>query len=296
MHTNYSRPKLPISVASGAFGTLFYERLRKSGVTVQLSDNLDLLSTEYGDISLGIHLDYIMAGARIIKTPTFSAQRRSQAKFGTDHLVRNINIEACRIARQAVEKSGKKNIRIAGVIGPTNISLSRNNTLPRLLRYDYSEQIDALMEGGAEILLIESVYDMRNGEEAVYAALDYFCKHGVEVPVILSAVTDERGKLASGHMLYQSPIKDDICAWGLNCFSPYTAHMYSAIERLRDTAPLAISLMPNAGFPTVNGNYPIAPQEFAESLEPYISNRIVDIVGGCCGTTPKHIYEISKLL
>lgn len=281
---------------SGSFYTPFCKRMKECGTVVKPTDNIDLIATQHEDISSAIHQDYLAAGARLIKTPTLYAQHISQAHFQTDHLIRDINTDAYRITRRAIGDSPDRGTRLVGVIGTTHLSITRGNISPTTLHLSYSTQVETLLYEGVDVFLIDNVTDLRNGEEAVYAILEAFNRSGIKKPIILSAVTDERGKLPSGHMLHLTPVKEDISAWGIVCPSAQIAHMYGTIDRLHEAAPIAVALTPNATITTYGSTYTTPPKAYTEALIPYVANGFVDIIGGGEGTTPEYIQEVAKLL
>ena len=269
--------------------------------------NNDLLCLTRPDIIADIHRRYVDAGADIITTNTFNAQRISLADYGCEHLVRDINRAAVRIARQA------KAPFVVASIGPTNKSLSMSpdisNPALRAITFNelvgaYLEQMTALLEAGVDALLIETVFDTLNAKAALYAADEAMRQTGINVPLMLSAtISDRAGRLLSGQTLeafFISVAHAPLLCIGLNCsfgateMLPHLRELRAIVNRhnARARVPIYISAHPNAGLPNQLGQYDETPTLMAEHIRPFITEGLVDIVGGCCGTTDEHIREV----
>ena len=272
--------------------------------------NNDLLCLTRPDIIADIHRRYIAAGADIISTNTFNAQRISLADYGCEHLVREINRAAVRIARQANAPF------VAASIGPTNKSLSMSpdisNPALRAISFDelvsaYLEQMTALLEEGVDAFLIETVFDTLNAKAALYAADEAIQKTGTNVPLMLSAtISDRAGRLLSGQTLeafFLSVSHAPLLSIGLNCsfgaveMLPHLRVLRTLVDKHNTHArePIYISAHPNAGLPNQLGQYDERPALMAEHIRPFITEGLVDIIGGCCGTTDEHIRQIRNL-
>ncbi len=290
----------------------------------QQTGNNDLLCLTRPDVIADIHRRYLEAGADIITTNTFNAQRISLADYGCEHLVRDINLAAVRIARescaQAVSNSDGSASGtgpfIVGSVGPTNKSLSMSPDISdpalRAITFDelvgaYTEQMTALIEGGVDALLIETVFDTLNAKAALYAADSAMNATGRSVPLMLSAtVSDRAGRLLSGQTLeafFISVSHAPLLSIGLNC-SFGAEDMLPHLRELRRIADayntcarehIYISAYPNAGLPNQMGEYDETPELMASHVRPFIEEGLADIIGGCCGTTDEHIRELKKL-
>src|SRR3954469_1934875 len=262
--------------------------------------NNDLLNLTRPDVVGEIAGNFAAAGAEILATNTFNANRISQADYAAEHLVREINVEAARIIRAAADSDGRKRW-VAGAIGPTNktLSLSPNVNDPGYREVDfdtvsdvYVEQIEALIEGGAEIVLIETVCDTLNAKAAIHAAR----RVGRDLPIMLSmTITDLSGRNLSGHSIesfwasvrHAAPV-----TIGLNC-SFGAAQLRAHIAALSPLADTLVMAYPNAGLPNDLGEYDEGAAETAAQVREWAEQGIVNIVGGCCGTTPEHIAAIA---
>ena len=304
-----------ILVIDGAMGTMIqrhkleeadYRGERFKDWPSDLKGNNDLLCLTQPDIIKGIHLQYINAGADIIETNTFNAQRVSMADYGMESLSYEINVAAARLAKEAVKESGKE-AWVAGAIGPMNKTLSLspdvNNPGYRALSFDeameaYYEQVKGLHEGGVDLFLIETIFDTLNAKAAIYAIKKYFSDNGKdELPISISGtITDASGRTLSGQTLeafYISVMHANPLSVGLNC--ALGAHeMRPHIEELSQIASCYVSAYPNAGLPNAMGEYDERPEDTGHYLEEWAENGWVNIVGGCCGTTPDHIQHIAE--
>ena len=279
-----------------------------------LKGNNDLLSITQPDIIKNIHLQYLEAGADIIETNTFNAQAVSMADYNMSDLSYEINLAASLCARNAVveyhakhpESKDKGGPFVAGAIGPMNKTLSLspdvNNPGFRSISFDevadaYYEQVKALVEGGVDLLLIETIFDTLNAKAAIYATKKFFRDNQLEeLPLMISGtITDASGRTLSGQTLeafYTSIAHANPLSVGLNC-ALGANQMRSHIEELSQIAVCYTSAYPNAGLPNAMGEYDEEPAETAHFIEEWAEKGFVNIVGGCCGTTPDHIKHIA---
>ncbi|MBN8957400.1 MAG: methionine synthase [Rhizobiales bacterium] len=275
-----------------------------------LRGNNDLLNITAPDAVRDIHAAYFRAGADIVETNTFSSTRIAQADYGLEEHVHELNVEGARLAREAADIVAKEDGRprfVAGALGPTNRTASMSPDVNRPgfraisfddLRAAYSEQADGLLEGGADLLLIETIFDTLNAKAAIYAIEEVFEKRGERVPVIISGtITDLSGRTLSGQTpeaFWNSVRHASPLAIGLNCAlgaKELRAHIQE-ISRIADTLVIAY---PNAGLPNEFGLYDESPEYMAELLRDFVDSGLVNIVGGCCGTTPAHIAAIAQV-
>lgn len=279
---------------------------------VNLSGNNDILCLTQPEKVSEIHRNYLEAGADIIETNTFNAQALSQHEYGCEDLVEEINMRGAALARAEADRymqahPGEKKF-VAGSVGPTAVSASLpadvNDPGARLtdhatLKAAYLSQMRALIRGGVDLLLIETVFDILNAKAAVSAAHEAMQAEGRELPVIVSAtVSDTSGRLLSGQTVeafmaaisYARPL-----AVGLNC-SAGPQHLIPYLRRLSAVAPCATIIYPNAGLPDELGNYAQTPELFAEAMQEMAQQGLVNIAGGCCGTTPEHIALLREKL
>lgn len=305
-------------ILDGALGTVIQKRglteedfrgERFKDAEGQTKGNNDMLNLTRPDVILDIHRRYLSAGADIIETNTFSSQRVSQADYHLEDSARDMALAGARLARQAADEFSTDAWPrfVAGSVGPTNKTLSMSadvtNPASRELTYDelwadYSEQIDGLMEGGADAILIETIFDTLNAKCAIDAAMNVMEKRGVELPIMLSvSVSDLAGRTLSGQTMdaFLGSISSyPIFSVGLNC-SFGAREMKPFLEELARKAPYYISAYPNAGMPNAMGGY----DETAESMSPLIGEwmdeELVNIVGGCCGTDYSFIERYSAL-
>ena len=272
--------------------------------------NNDLLCLSRPEVIAGIHNRYLGVGVDIIETCSFNAQRISMADYGCEHLCREINLAAARIARECADamSTPDKPRFVAGSIGPTNktcsISPDVNDPAKRGVTYDelveaYDEQIEALVEGGVDALLIETIFDTLNAKAAIYAAECVMERRGQRLPIMLSVtISDAAGRTLSGQTLeafLASVNHADIFSVGLNC-SFGAAQMKPYLKELAARAPYYISCYPNAGLPNSLGGYDQTPAQMAEQVKEYIDEGLVNIIGGCCGTTDAYIAEYASLV
>ena len=309
-----------ILIIDGAMGTMIqrYKLEEKDFRGERFKDwhkdvrgNNDLLSITQPHIIREIHKAYLEAGADIIETNTFSSTSIAQADYDMQSLAYELNVSAARCAREAVndflqDNPGSEKF-VAGAIGPLNKTLSLspdvNNPGYRAVTFDqvaesYYEQIKGLSDGGVDLLLIETIFDTLNAKAAIYAIKKYFRDSGKpELPVMISGtITDASGRTLSGQTLeafYISVAHADPLSVGLNC-ALGAREMRPHIEELSHIASCYTSAYPNAGLPNAFGEYDEQPEETAHILEDWAREGFVNIVGGCCGTTPDHIRHIAQ--
>ena len=274
-----------------------------------LQGNNDLLVLTRPDVIMGIHEAYLQAGADIIETNTFNATRISQADYDTQSVVRELNVEAARLAKAAAKlwttKDPERPRFVAGAIGPTNrtLSLSPDVNDPgfRAVGYDevrdaYSEQTRGLIEGGADLILIETIFDTLNAKAAIHAVQDVFEETGQKLPILISVtITDKSGRTLSGQMVdafYSSIVHANPLSVGINC-ALGADEMRPFLRELAAVADCYVSCYPNAGLPNAFGGYDQTPQEMATLIGEFAEDGLVNIVGGCCGTTPDHIQAVA---
>ena len=274
-----------------------------------LRGNNDLLSLTRPDIIRGIHAEYFAAGADMVETNTFSGTTIAQADYGLEHVVYELNYESARLARDAADEysTPDKPRFVAGAVGPTNrtASLSPDVNRPgfRAVTFDelataYLEQVRGLVDGGVDTLLIETIFDTLNAKAALYAVQKFFDEGGRQVPIMISGtITDASGRTLSGQTVeaFWNSIRHlPLLSVGLNC--ALGAHQLKQyVQELSRISDVHISAYPNAGLPNAFGGYDESAQEFATLVEDYLKDGIVTVVGGCCGTTPQHIAELSRL-
>ena len=271
--------------------------------SLQMQGNNDVLNLSRPDIVLDIHRKYLRAGADLIETNTFSSQRISQADYHLENYARTIALEGARIARQAVDEftTVDKPRFVLGSVGPTNKTCSMSpdvsNPAIRDLTYDmlfeaYFEQMDALIEGGVDAFLIETIFDTLNAKVAIDAALHAMKKRGVDLPIMLSVtVSDLAGRTLSGQTLdafLASVSTYPIFSVGLNC-SFGAQQMKPYLKELAQKAPYYISAYPNAGLPNSLGLYDETAESMSPKIQEFIDEGLVNILGGCCGTTDEFI-------
>ena len=309
-----------ILIIDGAMGTMIqkhkleekdYRGERFKDWPSDLKGNNDLLCLTQPDIIEGIHREYLEAGADIIETNTFNAQVISMADYHMESLAFEINVAAAKIARKAADDYTARNPEkprfVAGAIGPMNKTLSLspdvNNPGFRAVTFDevadaYYEQVKGLVEGGAQLLLIETIFDTLNAKAAIFAIKKYFRdSNQPELPILISGtITDASGRTLSGQTLeafYVSVMHARPLSIGLNR-ALGAVEMRSHIEELSQIAACFTSAYPNAGLPNAMGEYDEMPEQTAHFIEEWAENGFVNIVGGCCGTTPDHIRHIAE--
>ncbi len=303
-----------ILVLDGAMGTMIQEQKlserdfrRNDFITAPLKGDNDLLNLTRPDVILGIHRSFLAAGADILETNTFNATAIAQADYGMESFVREINLEGARLARQAANEfsSPEKPRFVAGALGPTNRTLSLSPKVEdpgyRAVTFDqmvvaYQEQAEALLEGGVDVLLIETIFDTLNAKAALYAIENAFQKLGARVPIMISGtITDQSGRTLSGQTLeafYISVSHAKPLSVGLNC-ALGAEMMREYLQSLSRIGAEFTSLYPNAGLPNAFGEYDETPAFMARVIGEYAREGLVNIVGGCCGTTPEHIKAMA---
>jgi len=309
-----------ILIIDGAMGTMIqrhkleeadYRGERFANWHKDVKGNNDLLSITQPDIIIGIHKQYLDAGADIIETNTFSSTTIAQADYDMQELAYELNVASAKCARIAADEYTAQNPAkprfVAGAIGPLNKTLSLspdvNNPGYRAVTFDevvvaYEEQIKGLVDGGADILLVETIFDTLNAKAAIYAIKDFFRKNNLsELPIMISGtITDASGRTLSGQTLeafYISVVHANPLSIGLNC-ALGASEMRPHIEELSSIAKCFTSAYPNAGLPNAFGEYDEQPHETAHIIEEWAKEGFVNIVGGCCGTTPDHIKHIAE--
>ena len=309
-----------ILVLDGAMGTMIqqYHLTERdfrgellSGLSVQQQGNNDVLCLTRPDVISDIHRKYLEAGADIIETNTFNAQRISMADYGTESWVRDINLAGACLARTLADeytaRTPDKPRLVAGSVGPTNKTCSMspdvNNPAFRSLTFDalvdaYTEQMEALLQGGVDVLLIETIFDTLNAKAALYAAEEAMLHVGRRVPLMLSVtVSDTGGRTLSGQTLdafLASVQHADLFSVGLNC-SFGARQLKPFLAQLAARAPYYISVYPNAGLPNSLGLYDQSPEDMAHEVLDYLDDGLVNILGGCCGTTDAYIARFVPL-
>ena len=311
-----------ICVLDGAMGTSIQKyKLEEADFRAErfadhshdLKGNNDLLTITRPDLISAIHQEFLAAGADIIETNTFNSTSIAQADYALEPLARELNLEGARLARAAIDEfekaqgsSGPRCHFVAGVLGPTNrtasISPDVNNPGFRNVDFDtlvtaYTEAIDGLVAGGADLLLVETVFDTLNAKAALFAITQYFDDHDCELPIMISGtITDRSGRTLSGQtaeafwnaLRHAQPVSIGLnCALGAKELRPH-------IKELSRIADCLVSAHPNAGLPNAFGEYDETPEMMAETIREFAQSGLLNIVGGCCGTTPEHIAAIAE--
>ncbi|MBK8708371.1 MAG: homocysteine S-methyltransferase family protein [Flavobacteriales bacterium] len=308
-----------ILILDGAMGTM----IQRLGLTekdfhpagmeehpILLQGNNELLSLSMPDAIRKIHEEYLEAGADIVETNTFSATRIAQAEHQCEDLVREMNVRSSELAREACAKytamDPSKPRFVAGAIGPMNktASLSPDVNDPgyRAVTFDqlvvaYKEQVEALLEGGVDILLVETIFDTLNAKAAFYAIEEVFEKRNTRVPIMCSVtITDASGRTLSGQtidafLISMAHVK--LFSMGLNC-ALGAAQMRPYLEAIADQANCRVSVYPNAGLPDQMGEYRESPEVTAKLVGEFMAEGWLNVVGGCCGTTPAHIAALAE--
>src|SRR5580698_1793526 len=306
-----------ILVLDGAMGTMIqalrldeeaFRGARFDAWNREVRGNNDLLNLTQPDAIRSIHLAYFRAGADIVSTNTFSSTRIAQADYGMSDIAYELNLEGARLVREAAraahEEDGRERI-VAGAIGPTNrtasISPDVSNPGFRAITFDqlreaYGEQVRGLLDGGVDALLIETIFDTLNAKAAIFAIADELAARGINLPIMISGtITDRSGRLLSGQtpeafwnsIAHAAPVSIGLnCALGAGQMRPHIAEL----GRVADTL---ICAYPNAGLPNEFGHYDESPQMMADLIGEFADAGLVNIVGGCCGTTPDHIRAIA---
>ncbi len=312
--------KKRILVLDGAMGTMIqkykldeaqYRGEPFKNHASSLKGNNDLLSITQPKIIAEIHREYLEAGADILETNTFNSNRISMADYRMEKEIYHLNVAASQLAKTLAEEFTKKNPSkprfVAGSIGPTNrtASLSPNVNDPgfRAVNFDqlvaaYQEQAHALVEGGVDLLLVETVFDTLNCKAALFAIEEFFKKSGKRLPVMVSGtITDKSGRTLSGQTLeafWNSISHANLLSVGLNC-ALGAKELRPYVEELSRISPIYTSAHPNAGLPNQFGEYDETPQSMGAWIEDFVQSGFVNIIGGCCGTTPAHIKKIAQI-
>jgi 5-methyltetrahydrofolate--homocysteine methyltransferase len=312
--------KQRILVIDGAMGTM----IQRHSLTEQdfrgerfkdhphpLKGNNDILSLTRPDIIKEIHREYFEAGADMVETNTFSGTTIAQADYHLEDAVYDMNYQSAKIAREVADEFTKREPNkprfVAGAMGPTNktASLSPDVNSPgfRAITFDqlktaFKQQAQALVEGGVDVLLLETIIDTLNAKAALFAIQELFEESGKEVPVMVSGtITDASGRTLSGQTteaFLVSVSHVPLLSIGLNC-ALGASMLRPYLQVLSDHSPFFVSAYPNAGLPNEFGQYDETPEQMGSQIEEFLKDGLVNIIGGCCGTTPDHIRVIAKL-
>ncbi len=309
-----------ILVLDGAMGTMLqaykfseedFRGERFKDFPIPLQGNNDLLSITQPKAIKEVHAKYFEAGADIVETNTFSGTTIAMADYQLEDLVYELNYESAKIAKEVADeftaKEPHKPRYVAGSIGPTNRTASMspdvNDPGFRAITFDqlrvaYKQQVEALIDGGVDLLLVETVFDTLNAKAALFAIEEVKDERNIDVPIMLSGtITDASGRTLSGQTAEAFLISVSHipllsvgfnCALGANLLQPH-------LEAIASKTDFAISAHPNAGLPNAFGEYDETPEEMGAQIEDYLKRNLINIIGGCCGTTPKHIKVISDL-
>jgi len=320
-HSIHKLLKERILILDGAMGSLIqsynldeagFRGERFADYPSDLKGNNDLLSIIQPQIITEIHSQYFESGADIVETNTFNANGLSQKDYNMENLVYEMNLESAKIARKVADEFTAKNPDkprfVAGALGPTNqtASISPDINRPEFRRvyFDdvvkgYADQVRGLVEGGADLLLVETVFDTLNCKAALFAIDEYFEKTGKKIPVMISGtITDASGRTLSGQMLeafFISISHFDLLSVGINC-AMGAEQMRPFVEELSSIAPMYTSVYPNAGLPNEMGEYDDTPEYMAKVIGEFAESGFVNFVGGCCGSTPAHIAKIAEVV
>lgn len=311
--------KQRIVVLDGAMGTMIqlhkleesdFRGIQFANHSCDVKGNNDLLAITQPDLIVSIHQQYLEAGADIIETNTFNSNTISMADYKMEHLAYDLNVAGAKAARKAVEIVMSKNPSqarfVAGAIGPTNrtacMSPDVNSPAFRAVNFEqlrkaYYEQVRGLVDGGVDLFLVETIFDTLNSKAAFFAINQYCQEYGVEIPVMASVtITDQSGRTLSGQTIeaFWNSIADvHPFSVGINC-ALGAKQMRPYIEELSKIAPTYISCYPNAGLPNAFGGFDETPERMGKDLRDFASNGWLNIVGGCCGSTPEHIAAIAQ--
>ena len=312
--------KKRILILDGAMGTMLqqynfteenFRGERFKDHLISLKGNNDLLSITQPEAIKEVHRKYFKAGADIIETNTFSSTTIAMADYEMEDLVYELNYQSAKIAKEVANefnlKEPNKPRFVAGSIGPTNrtASMSPDVNDPGFravtfedLRITYKQQVEALIDGGVDLLLVETVFDTLNAKAALYAIEEVKAERNINIPIMLSGtITDASGRTLSGQTAEAFLISVSYiplltigfnCALGANLLQPH-------LESIASKTSFAISAHPNAGLPNAFGEYDETPEQMAAQIEEYLKKDLINIIGGCCGTTPAHITAIAEL-
>ncbi|MEP5612441.1 MAG: homocysteine S-methyltransferase family protein [Cyclobacteriaceae bacterium] len=309
-----------ILVLDGAMGTMIQrhkleeEDFRNEDLKdhpKSLKGNNDLLSITRPEIIRGIHKKYFEAGADIVETNTFSGTTIAQADYDLQHIVHDINFRSAQIAKEvAVEFTAKEPEKprfVAGAMGPTNrtASISPDVNDPGFravsfedLRVAYKQQAEALLDGGVDILLVETIFDTLNAKAALFAIDEIQKERGIEIPIMVSGtITDASGRTLTGQTTEAFLISIshlNLLSVGLNC-ALGAKQLRPYLKVLSDKTDFNVSAHPNAGLPNEFGQYDETPEDMAGQIKEFLDDNLINIIGGCCGTTPEHIAAIAAL-
>ena len=309
-----------ILVLDGAMGTMIqrhkleeedFRTPELSGHPSPLKGNNDLLSLSRPDIIRSIHDAYFEAGADIAETNTFSSTTIAQSDYGLEDFVYRINFQSAQIARESADNFNARDPNkprfVAGSMGPTNrtasLSPDVNNPGYRAITFDdlqvaYHQQAEALIRGGVDLLLVETVFDTLNAKAALFGIQDAFETVGKEVPIMVSGtIVDASGRTLSGQTpeaFWISISHVPLFSVGLNC-ALGAEQLIPYLDALAYSANTRISAHPNAGLPNEMGGYDQSPEQMAACIETYLQRDLINVVGGCCGTTPDHIQAIASV-
>ena len=321
MNQIYKELKKRILILDGAMGTMLqqykfteedFRGERFKDHPSPLKGNNDLLSITQPEAVKEVHRKYFLAGADIVQTNTFSGTTVAMADYQMEDLVTELNYESAKIARQVADeittKEPHKPRFVAGSMGPTNrtASMSPDVNDPGYraitfeeLRIAYRQQAEALIDGGVDMLLVETIFDTLNAKAALFAIDEVKTERHIEIPIMVSGtITDASGRTLSGQTAEAFLISVSHipllsvgfnCALGANLMRPH-------VEAIASKTDVAISAYPNAGLPNAFGEYDETPEEMKSQIEQYLDKSLVNIVGGCCGTTPEYISEIAKVV
>lgn len=309
-----------ILVLDGAMGTMLqaykfkeedFRGDRFKNFPVSLQGNNDLLSITQPEAIKTIHAKYFEAGADIVETNTFSGTTIAMADYQMEHLVYELNYQSAKIAKEVADKFTAKEPHkprfVAGSIGPTNRTASMspdvNDPGYRAVTFDvlrtaYKLQVEALIDGGVDILLVETVFDTLNAKAALFAIEEVKDERNIDIPIMLSGtITDASGRTLSGQTAEAFLISVSHipllsigfnCALGANLLQPH-------LEAIANKTDFAISAHPNAGLPNAFGEYDETPEQMGAQIEEYLKKNLINIIGGCCGTSPDHIKVIAQI-
>ena len=310
-----------ILVLDGAMGTMIqklefteeqFRTERFKDHPCPLGGNNDLLSITQPDAIKNIHEQYLLAGADIIETNTFSSTSIAMADYQMEDLAYELNYQSAKIAQEVAQKISNQNPNqprfVAGSIGPTNKTASMspdvNDPGFRAVSFDelfdaYREQVAGLVEGGVDMLLVETVFDTLNAKAALFAIQDYFLEKKIKLPIMVSGtITDLSGRTLSGQTIEAFTISVShipLLSIGFNC-ALGAGQLLPYLKRLSKITPFHTSVHPNAGLPNPFGEYDQSPKEMAGLIEQFLDQNLINIVGGCCGTTPEHIRHIADVV
>jgi 5-methyltetrahydrofolate--homocysteine methyltransferase len=308
-----------ILVLDGAMGTMIqqykfseadFRGSRFQDFPVSVKGNNDLLSLTQPEAIYEIHCKYLEAGADLIETNTFSATTIAMADYQMENLAYELNLASAKLAKKAAQKftalTPDKPRFVAGAIGPTNKTASMspdvNDPAYRAVTFDelvtaYKTQVEGLLDGGADVLLIETIFDTLNAKAAIFAVTEVKNERNADIPLMISGtITDASGRTLSGQTVEAFLISIShvpLLSVGFNC-ALGAAQLKPYVERLSRITDHYVSVYPNAGLPNHFGHYDQSPEEMQSLLREYLQDNLVNIVGGCCGTTPEHIRLIAE--